>query len=902
MKKVYLFIFALCFATTAGAQSYELVWEENFDGDALNPAIWNIEKSEGVWNTGSNSELQHYTSDNVMVGDDGDGNNCLILTARKESYNGYAFTSGRINTKNKFAFKYGKIEARIKLPDLANGLWPAFWLLGNTQNGWPACGEIDIMEAGHADGITNNQQNTTFGGALHWEYNDSYAGYGYSAQAPTALNSDYHTFTMVWNAANISMYLDNSPSAYYSMNVDGEDAEEFRDYSMYLLLNLAVGGMFPDIYNNDDVTAPMPAQMLVDYIKVYQKTDEGELITSMPLYGNLAVFADGKAYDNALDLAFDASITTEGLSTRSAETAVEGTEVLSYNVTSGTDFNIHILSSAVKDLSKISSTGSVDVYLKTNIQDDFQIGLGDADDNESFITLGTSSGKNVNRNQTWSRVAIPLQSLTNIDYSKIDDVFTLKGVSSSDGYISIDKIIISNTTANFDLFGIFTENPSITEKFIIDDISGHLYIWNNTMAAIEEAPSYDGSDVLAFTSPASNTWFGYGLFSDAGLDLSQFADGYLKFSIRTSSSAEFWVGVGGADGTEAKIPFVEGSDPDGFVRDGKWHQVTLPVSDMVAKGLDLTSCGSAFMLGGAPYISDILVDDIFFSASPDDIENTAYNPNADTALPNEDDNGITSDYYGIYTENSNITDRFVIDEESGHIYIWSGTLSALEGGVPYDGVDQLYFKSGNAGWYGFGIFSDEALNLSHFANGTLSLSLKTTSDNEFWFGIGGAAGTEGKITCNSLSDYNIDRDGEWHRVVIPMQTLIAQGLDLQACGNVFMLGGASISDIAIDDVILTAGTEQPENPDMNIPNAIHSFDEALVKMYPVPAHDKLFIETSTTIKSIDIFNQVGSVCANYQNITSMKADLSISHLNKGIYLLKIKLEDGTCIIKKLMVK
>nr|WP_321406375.1 family 16 glycosylhydrolase [uncultured Carboxylicivirga sp.] len=902
MKKVYLFIFALSFTIIAGAQGYELVWEENFDGDALNPAIWNVEQSEGIWNTGSNSELQHYTADNVTVGDDGSGNNCLILTAKKENYNGYAFTSGRINSKSKFAFKYGKIEARIKLPDLANGLWPAFWLLGNTQAGWPSCGEIDILEAGHADGITNNQQNTTFGGALHWEYNDGYAGYGYSSQAPTALNNDFHTFSMVWSATNISMYLDGSSTPYYSMNVDGSDAEEFRDYSMYLLLNLAVGGMFPDIYNEAGITAPMPAQMLVDYIKVYQKTGEGELVTSMPLYGDLAVYADGKSYDNALDLGFDATLSSTGVTARSGETAVEGSEVLSYNVTAGNAFNINILSSAIQDLSAISSTGSIDVYIKTNIQDDLLIGLGDTDDKTSLMTVGSSTPYNVSRDETWSRLAIPLQNLSNIDFTKIDDVFTLQGTSTADGYISIDKIILSNTTANFNLFGIFTENPSITEKFIIDDISGHLYIWNNTMEAIEEAPTYDGNDVLAFTSPATNTWFGYGLFSDAGLDLSQFANGYLKFSLRTSSSADFWVGVGGANNTEAKIHFVEGSDPNGFVRDGKWHQITLAVSDMVAQGLDLSSCGNVFMLGGAPYISDILVDDIFFAANPENIGNTAYNPNCDAALPGSDNTGITAEYFGIYTENSNVTERFAIDDVKGHIYIWEGTLSALTGGTPYDGVDQLYFKSGNAGWYGFGIFSDDALNLTHYANGTLSLSLKTSSSNDFWFGIAGAAGTEGKITCSSTSGYNIDRDGEWHRVIIPMQELIAQGLDLNACGNIFMLGGSSITDIAIDDVILTAGTTQPNNPDANIPSAVKNMTADQVRMYPVPANDILNIEASESIESVEIINQMGMISVSRKNLENNRIELPVHNLAKGIYLIKISYSKGGSVVKKLIKK
>ena len=130
MKKIYfLWLFVLIYAITF-AQEYQLVWEDNFDGTTLNADVWNVETQVGIWNTGSNRELQHYRAENVSVGPDGFGNNALILTAKREVYNGYQFTSGRVNTRHKVAARYGKIEARIKLPVLANGLWPAFWTLG----------------------------------------------------------------------------------------------------------------------------------------------------------------------------------------------------------------------------------------------------------------------------------------------------------------------------------------------------------------------------------------------------------------------------------------------------------------------------------------------------------------------------------------------------------------------------------------------------------------------------------------------------------------------------------------------------------------------------------------------------------------------------------------------------
>lgn len=143
---------------------YKLVWEDNFDGSALNRDYWNVEVNGSGC---GNNELQYYVdnADNVAVRD---GN--LVITARRQDYDGHAFTSGRVNTCGKVGFTYGIVEARIKLPKTANGLWPAFWMMGDDikECGWPACGETDVLEMGHADGIMDGTQERLFNGALHW--------------------------------------------------------------------------------------------------------------------------------------------------------------------------------------------------------------------------------------------------------------------------------------------------------------------------------------------------------------------------------------------------------------------------------------------------------------------------------------------------------------------------------------------------------------------------------------------------------------------------------------------------------------------------------------------------------------------------------------------------------------
>ena len=267
---------------------YMLVWQDLFDGEELNPTRWYIEvNGDG----GGNNELQYYTdrSENVRLGDDGEGNGCLILTARRESYNGKSFTSGRVNSKNRIAFTHGKIEASIKLPSTADGLWPAFWMMGNDYDevGWPRCGETDIVEMGNADGIKNGTQDRFFNGACHWGQgwpNASYAKastLGYSLQ-----DGKYHLFTAVWDENSIAMYvdLDRNPDQkpYYRMDIPANDpANEWSPGNYFhkdnfILFNLAVGGNFPGLHSADKITAindknGQQASMYVNYVKIYQK-------------------------------------------------------------------------------------------------------------------------------------------------------------------------------------------------------------------------------------------------------------------------------------------------------------------------------------------------------------------------------------------------------------------------------------------------------------------------------------------------------------------------------------------------------------------------------------------------------------------------------------------------------
>ena len=285
-KKLLFMALASCAALPAVAKDaqvgtgetngYRLVWQDLFDDPELRPDRWNIEVNGSG---GGNNELQFYTDldRNVRLGDDGKGNHCLILTAVREVYNGKQFTSGRINSKNKVAFTHGKVEAAIRLPKTANGLWPAFWMMGDDikECGWPACDETDVLEMGHADGIMDGTQERLFNGALHWGVSsDKHCQQVAAGKHQSSLqDGEFHIYTVVWTPTRIEMFVDNADKPYLSAAI-GKDSDKhaFFNKANFLLFNLAVGGDFPNIHNADNVTA-IPAggaEMLVDYVRVYQ--------------------------------------------------------------------------------------------------------------------------------------------------------------------------------------------------------------------------------------------------------------------------------------------------------------------------------------------------------------------------------------------------------------------------------------------------------------------------------------------------------------------------------------------------------------------------------------------------------------------------------------------------------
>ena len=240
-------ILMLC-SLNANAQ---LWWGDEFNGSGSpSSSNWNIDHANGGF---GNNELQFYTNRTSNVTQ---GSGCLQLIARRENYGGNAYTSGKITSAGKRQFGSGWMEGRMSIPT-GQGLWPAFWMLGVNIGsvGWPACGEIDIMEH------VNNEQGVH--GTIHWNGPNGYSYYG--GYGATNVNG-WHNYQVNWNQYSIKWYIDGVQ--YHTANITNNvnSTEEFhRDF--FFILNFAVGGNWP---GNPNASTPFPSTLWVDYVRVYQ--------------------------------------------------------------------------------------------------------------------------------------------------------------------------------------------------------------------------------------------------------------------------------------------------------------------------------------------------------------------------------------------------------------------------------------------------------------------------------------------------------------------------------------------------------------------------------------------------------------------------------------------------------
>lgn len=242
------------------ATHWKLVWSDEFNdaaGTAPNPGKWTYDLGGGGW---GNQELETYTKDPQNVAEDGKGH--LVIRAIETAPGKY--TSARIKTQGKLTVTYGKIGARMKIPR-GQGIWPAFWMLGAhiESAGWPACGEIDIME-------NIGKEPALVHGTIHGPgySGDKGISHQYALPGNPPLWKRFHVYSVVWSLASITFFIDKKAYATVTPRDLPPDTHWVYNRPFFLLLNLAVGGKWP---GNPDQTTQFPQSLTVDWVRIWQK-------------------------------------------------------------------------------------------------------------------------------------------------------------------------------------------------------------------------------------------------------------------------------------------------------------------------------------------------------------------------------------------------------------------------------------------------------------------------------------------------------------------------------------------------------------------------------------------------------------------------------------------------------
>lgn len=234
-----------------------LVWSDEFSGKTLNAGNWTYETGGNGW---GNNELEYYTGNlnNLFL-----TGGYLVIEARKETLGSNNYTSSRIKTQDKKTFTYGRIDIRAKLPK-GQGLWPALWMLGNNISqqgyGWPACGEIDIMEL-----LGQDPQKVI--GTIHWGIagqSSIHIGGNYTV-TPGDFSHSFHVFSLQWDTGKLTFMVDNV--AYFTANKTDVGINYPFDKPFFFIMNIAVGGNWP---GNPNSSTTFPQRMIVDYVRVFQ--------------------------------------------------------------------------------------------------------------------------------------------------------------------------------------------------------------------------------------------------------------------------------------------------------------------------------------------------------------------------------------------------------------------------------------------------------------------------------------------------------------------------------------------------------------------------------------------------------------------------------------------------------
>ncbi len=482
MRKLTLAFVALLLLASvpAHAQVGALIWQDNFD----NLDHWLKVTGNGSWGWG-NGELEYYRNENVDIAPvPGEpGNNALRIVAKNESGPGIVdqwgnplnYTSGKVVTKSFVTVRYGMIETRVRVPNLDNGGWPAFWMLGTANAGWPTCGEVDFMEMGATkafrdlhdthnggNGLNSSTVNQMVGANAIWAgtsgtaslANDPTDAYDrpYYRYSPTLVDR-FLVYRLYWdeNSMRFTVVDDGvEHDLFVSPFVFGADADEFRQ-PFYLIANMAIGGAYTDCWRLGDpgsgapISMPLPATMYVDYVRVYEWNGQGEVHLGPPDWqtGRFGLFTDTTPVSAGVQTGVSSDIYVwENTLVNASIAPFEGANGLAWQTNSQGWFGAGIMSRQPVNLFNLGD-GWVKFRIKIPANVSFKIGVIDSWGNQNYVDFPANTTKyGLARNGQWGQAAVPISELrgTAIDLRMLSYEFVILETNGASCQFALDDI------------------------------------------------------------------------------------------------------------------------------------------------------------------------------------------------------------------------------------------------------------------------------------------------------------------------------------------------------------------------------------------------------------------------------------------------------------------------------
>jgi beta-glucanase (GH16 family) len=499
MRKLLVVVaLALASCGPVHAQVGSLIWADDFN----DLDHWLKITGNGSWGWG-NGELEYYRSENVDIADvPGEpGNRALRLVAKQESGPGIVdqwgnplnYTSGKVVSKSFVTVRYGMIEARVQVPDLNLGGWPAVWMLGTANIGWPGSGEVDLMEMGASkafrdlhdthnggNGLNNSTVNQMVGANAIWQGTSGTASLAYdpadSYDRPyysysPGLTGRFLIYRIYWDENSMRFTVVDGGvehDLYTQPFVFGADADEFRQ-PFYLLANLAIGGAYTDAYRLGDpgsglpVSMPFPATMYVDNIRVYQWNGQGEVTLGPPTaqLGRFGLYTDTTPTNASLVPGVSEDIYVwESTLVNGTIAPYEGSNGLSWTTNGKGWFGAGIMSRQPVNLFDLGD-GTLKFRIKIPANVTFKIGVIDSWGNQYYVQFPANQTKyGLVRNGAWGQASIPVSDLrgTAIDLRMLSYEFVILEENGTACEFALDDIYWEGGSVS----GV--DDPSVTPR------------------------------------------------------------------------------------------------------------------------------------------------------------------------------------------------------------------------------------------------------------------------------------------------------------------------------------------------------------------------------------------------------------------------------------------------------